>query len=60
MGKTKKATVLTEKHQRETEATTKALQKVSEHLIAETKRLNSYLVVSDESGNVKKIPAKDL
>lgn len=60
MGKTKKAVELSERHQQETEATAKALQKVSEHLIAETKRLNSYLVISDDAGNVKKIPAKDL
>jgi hypothetical protein len=36
------------------------LQKVSEKLIAETKGLNSYLVVSDETGNIKKLPAQYL
>lgn len=60
MGTTKKNVELSKRHRDLSEATTKALQKVSEHLIAETKRLNSYLVVSDEAGNVKKIPAKDL
>lgn len=60
MGKTKKNIELSEKHRQETEATKKALQKVSEKLIAETKRLDSYLVVSDEAGNIKKVPAKDL
>ncbi|HZH67442.1 MAG TPA: hypothetical protein VEY10_21300 [Flavisolibacter sp.] len=48
-------------HPRElTAATEKALQKVSEKLIAETKGLNSYLVVSDETGNIKKLPAQYL
>lgn len=60
MGKTKKNIELSQKHRAETEATEKALQKVSEKLIAETKAKNSYLVVSDEAGNIKKIPAKDL
>lgn len=60
MGTTKKSVEFSEKHQQETEASAKALQKVSEKLIAETKKLDSYLVVSDEAGNIKKIPAKDL
>lgn len=60
MGKTKNNIELSEKHKKETEATKKALQKVSEKLIAEIKRLNSYLVVTDENGDIKKIPAKDL
>jgi hypothetical protein len=37
-----------------------ALDKAVEKLKAETKALNSYLVVSDKHGNIKKIPAKDL
>lgn len=60
MGKTKKNIEFSQKHQQETEATKKALLNVSEKLIAETKRLNSYLVVSDSNDNIKKIPAKDL
>ena len=60
MGKTKKNIEFSQKHKEETDATEKALKKVSEKLIAETKALNSYLVVSDEAGNIKKIPAKDL
>ena len=60
MGKTKKNIEFSEKHKQETEATEKALKKVHEKLIAETKEKNSYLVVSDENGNIKKIPAKDL
>lgn len=60
MGKTKKNVELSQKHQQETAATEKALQKVSEILIAETKEKSSYLVVSNEHGNIKKLPAKDL
>ena len=37
-----------------------ALDKAIEKVIAETKAKNSYLVVADEKGNIKKIPAKDL
>ncbi len=60
MGTTKKKVELSQKHRDESEAVARALQKVSEKLIAETKEKNSYLVVSDEEGNIKKIPAKDL
>lgn len=60
MGKTNANVEFSQKHRDETKATEEALKKVSEKLIAETKRLNSYLVVSDEQGNIKKIPAKDL
>jgi len=37
-----------------------ALDKAKQNLIAETKAKNSYLVIADEKGNIKKIPAKDL
>jgi hypothetical protein len=37
-----------------------ALDKAVEKLRAETKAANSYLVVSDKKGNIKKIQAKDL
>lgn len=37
-----------------------ALDKGIKKLIAETKATNSYIVVSDKSGKIKKIPAKDL
>ena len=37
-----------------------ALDKAVEKVIAETKIKNSYLVIADEKGNIKKIPAKDL
>jgi hypothetical protein len=49
MRKTKKSIELSQKYNEETAATEKALQKVSEKLI-----------VLDEAGNIKKIPAKDL
>lgn len=60
MGTTKKNVASSERHKQLSDATEKALKKVSEKLIAETKRLNSYLVVGDGKGNIKKIPAKDL
>lgn len=60
MGKTKKNIEFSEKHNALKNATEKALKKVSERLIAETKKQNSYLIVSDEAGNIKKISAKDL
>jgi hypothetical protein len=37
-----------------------ALDKAIKKVIAETKAKNSYLVVSDKKGSIKKIPAKDL
>ena len=37
-----------------------ALNKVTPNLIAETKATNSYMVVSDKNGKIKKIQAKDL
>jgi hypothetical protein len=37
-----------------------ALDKAIQKVIAETKTKNSYLVISDKDGNIKKIPAKDL
>ncbi len=44
----------------ESEAIGSALKKVSEKLIAEEKKNNGYLIVSDKQGNIKKIAAKDL
>jgi hypothetical protein len=38
----------------------KGFRKVRKKLIAETKAKNSYLVVADKNGKIKKIPAKDL
>jgi len=37
-----------------------ALDKAIQKVIAETKAKNSYLVIADKKGNIKKIPAKDL
>ncbi len=37
-----------------------ALDKAIQNVIAETKTKNSYLVIADKQGNIKKIPAKDL
>jgi hypothetical protein len=37
-----------------------ALDSAIQKIIAETKATNSYIVVSDKNGKVKKIPAKDL
>ena len=37
-----------------------ALDKAISNVIAETKAKNSYLVIADKQGNIKKIPAKDL
>ncbi len=60
MGTTKKNVNFSKRHTELRTTTEAALKKVSEKLIAETKKLDSYLVVSDEAGNIKKIPAKDL
>jgi hypothetical protein len=37
-----------------------ALDKAIKNVIAETKAKNSYMIVADKKGNIKKIPAKDL
>ena len=37
-----------------------ALDKAIEKVKAETKAKNSYMVIADKDGNIKKIPAKDL
>jgi hypothetical protein len=60
MGTTKKNTQFSVKHNSLLSKTTNALKKVAQHLIAETKATNSYLVVADKNGKVKKILAKDL
>lgn len=44
----------------ESKALEAALKKVSEKLIAEEKKNNGYLIISDSEGNIKKVPAKDL
>lgn len=60
MGTTKKGIDFSERHTNLSKATRNALQKVSEKLIADTKKDGSYIIVSDENGAIKKIPAKDL
>ena len=42
------------------EKTEKALEKVSDNIVTETKNLNSYIVIADNKGNVKKVCAKDI
>ena len=37
-----------------------ALDKAIEKVIADAKAANSYIVIADKKGNIKKIPAKDL
>jgi hypothetical protein len=37
-----------------------ALDKAIVKVVAETKAKNSYLVIADKKGKIKKIPAKDL
>ena len=60
MEKTEKDIGFSKKFIERSKAVDEGLKKVSEKLIAETKALNSYLVVADSEGNIKKIPAKDL
>ncbi|MDB5207087.1 MAG: hypothetical protein JWR72_2162 [Flavisolibacter sp.] len=60
MGTTKKQVGFSDRHKELSKATEAALKKVRAKLVAETKAKNSYLVVTDEAGNIKKIPAKDL
>ena len=60
MGKAKTHIGFSDKFKLETNAIDKALEKVTQHLIDETRAANSYLVVSDKNGKIKKIPAKDL
>lgn len=37
-----------------------ALDKAIAKVVAETKAKNSYLVIADKKGKIKKIPARDL
>jgi hypothetical protein len=37
-----------------------ALDKAIKNVIAETKAKNSYMVIADKNGNIKKIPATNL
>ena len=53
MSKTKKREDLSDKIQ-------VALDNAIKKVIAETKAKNSYLVIADKDGKIKRIPAKDL
>ena len=46
--------------QEESEAIEKGHKKVSQKLITKEKARGGYLIISDEKGNIKKVPAKDL
>ena len=60
MGKTKENIGFSEKHIEESKKIEAALKKVAEKLIAEEKARDGYLILADEDGNIKKVPAKDL
>jgi hypothetical protein len=60
LGATKKNIDLSDKHKEVSKKLEDALKKVSEKIIVKTKKNNSYLVVADKDGKVKKIPFKDL
>jgi hypothetical protein len=60
MGTTEKNIQLSPRPGELTAAAEKALQKVSEKLIAETKGLKNYLVISNEAGNIERLPAQYL
>ena len=60
MGTVKTNSGFSVRHNSLLKKTTDALNKVTQQIIAETKASNSYIVVSDKNGKIKKIPAKDL
>ncbi len=60
MGTVKTNSRFSVRHNSLLKKTNDALKKVTPDLIAETKATNSYIVVSDKNGKIKKIPAKDL
>ncbi len=60
MGKVKTNLDFSKKFKEEDTLIEKALKKAGGYIIAETKAANSYLVIADKNGKVKKIPAKDL
>lgn len=51
---------MADKHELISKKLEKAFKKIAENIIAKTKKNNSYLVIADKNGKVKKIPAKDL
>ena len=40
--------------------TEKAICKAALNIVAKTKKNNSYLIIADKNGKIKKIPSKDL
>lgn len=60
MEKTKQRISASKKLIEQSKALEAGLKKVSEKLIAEEKQNNSYLIIADNKGNIKKVPAKDL
>ncbi len=60
MEKTEKDIGFSKKFLEESKKLDEGLKKVSEKLIAETKATNSYLIIADKDGNIKKVEAKDL
>ena len=60
MGTLKKKIGFSDEAQKEASLNESAFNKVAQNLVAETKAKNSYLVISDKNGKIKKIPAKDL
>lgn len=49
-----------ERHKELHNKTEKALREVSKTIVETAKKTNTYIVVSDKDGNIKKIPAADL
>ena len=60
MEKTTENMKFSKKFLEESKSLEAGLKKVSEKLIAEEKKNNGYLIIADEKGNIKKVPAKDL
>jgi len=60
MEKTKQRISASKKLIEQSKALEAGLKKVSEKLIAEEKQNNGYLIIADNKGNIKKVPAKDL
>ncbi len=60
MGTVKKKIGFSDEAQKEASLNETAFIKVAQNLVTETKAKNSYLVIADKNGKIKKIPAKDL
>lgn len=60
MEKTTENMKFSKKFLEESKSLEAGLKKVSENLIAEEKKNNGYLIIADDKGNIKKVPAKDL